>query len=145
MSELTDSVVEGSMQEVTWIEIADRGLLYRINNEIMHPLGLAVFYDPSTGVSEGAFVAPDGAFAYDEKTAAQHESLAQAKADDFESRARWLEARCAELSNSLVEMQTRLDDVLDECRGLRHLNAVLGSSNKRLRGILRDAELERSA
>jgi hypothetical protein len=59
MSELTDSVVEGSMQEVTWIEIADRGLLYRINNEIMHPLGLAVFYDPATGVSEGAFVAPN--------------------------------------------------------------------------------------
>lgn len=49
---------------IDWNELSKRGLLERINREIMHPLGLAVFRDPDTGKSGGALISPDGAFQY---------------------------------------------------------------------------------
>jgi hypothetical protein len=52
---------------VDWNEISKRGLLERINREIMHPLGLAVFRDTYTGISNGALVAEDGAWEYSDK------------------------------------------------------------------------------
>lgn len=52
------------LQRIDWNEISRRGLLERINREIMHPLGLAVFRVPETGVSPGALVSPDGCFVY---------------------------------------------------------------------------------
>lgn len=45
---------------IDWNEISRRGLLERINREIMHPLGLAVARHVDTGASPGALVAPDG-------------------------------------------------------------------------------------
>ncbi|APQ14762.1 hypothetical protein BJP27_24420 (plasmid) [Pseudomonas oryzihabitans] len=51
-------------QVIDWNEISRRGLLVRINREIMHPLGLAVARDVETGKSPGALVSPDGAWAY---------------------------------------------------------------------------------
>lgn len=51
---------------IDWNEISKRGLLVRINNEIMHPLGLAIFRDEFTGVSGGAVIAPDGIWTYEE-------------------------------------------------------------------------------
>jgi hypothetical protein len=51
-------------ETIDWNEISRRGLLKRINKEIMHPLGLAIWRDPDTGLSGGAFVAPDGVFVY---------------------------------------------------------------------------------
>lgn len=39
---------------IDWNEISRRGLLVRINREVMHPLGLAVARDPATGKSPGA-------------------------------------------------------------------------------------------
>lgn len=51
---------------IDWTEISQRGLLERINREIMHPIGLAVFRDPKTGTSGGAFVSPDGIWEYSE-------------------------------------------------------------------------------
>lgn len=53
---------------IDWNEISDRGLLVRINREIMHPLGLAVARDPATGRSPGAVVSDDGPFVYAEDT-----------------------------------------------------------------------------
>lgn len=49
---------------IDWNEISRRGLLVRINQEIMHPLGLAVARNVDTGQSPGALVSPDGAWAY---------------------------------------------------------------------------------
>lgn len=49
---------------IDWNEISKRGLIRRINTEIMHPLGLAVCRDPDTGVSRGALIAPDGVWNY---------------------------------------------------------------------------------
>lgn len=58
----------GKLHEVIdWNEIADRGLLYRINNEIMHPLGLAIMRDLDTGESRGALVSPDGKWEFEAK------------------------------------------------------------------------------
>ena len=55
---------EQQLYAVDWNEIADLGLLQRINREIMNPLGLAVYRDPSNGTSGGAMIADDGVWEY---------------------------------------------------------------------------------
>lgn len=52
------------MKVIDWNEISRLGLHERINREIMHPLGLAIFRVVETGQSPGAYVSPDGAFEY---------------------------------------------------------------------------------
>lgn len=54
---------------IDWNEISRRGLLVRINREIMHPLGLAVCRDPTTGTSPGAVVSNDGPWVYPDDVA----------------------------------------------------------------------------
>lgn len=49
---------------IDWNELSRRGLLVRINREILHPLGLAVCRDVETGKSPGAVVSDDGPFCY---------------------------------------------------------------------------------
>lgn len=56
----------GGCEWVSWNELSARGLLIRINKEILHPVGLAVFRDPKTGISQGASIAPDGVWEYDQ-------------------------------------------------------------------------------
>lgn len=51
---------------IDWNEISRRGLIERINREIMHPLGLAVCREVETGQSPGALVSQDGPFCYPE-------------------------------------------------------------------------------
>ncbi len=55
----------GGCDWISWNELSERGLIIRINNEILHPIGLAVFRDPQTGMSRGALVSPDGVWEYD--------------------------------------------------------------------------------
>lgn len=55
-------------ETIDWNEISRRGLLIRINREIMHPLGLAVCRDPATGRSAGAIVSSAGPFVFAEDT-----------------------------------------------------------------------------
>ncbi|MNP80999.1 hypothetical protein D3C76_1792490 [compost metagenome] len=52
------------LKVIDWNEISRLGLHERINREIMHPLGLAIFRVVETGASPGAYVAPDGVFEY---------------------------------------------------------------------------------
>jgi hypothetical protein len=52
------------MKVIDWNELSRRGLLMRINREIMHPLGLAICRIPETGVSPRAIVSPDGPFVF---------------------------------------------------------------------------------
>lgn len=60
--------VNGQELEVLdWNELSDRGLIERINREVLHPLGLAMMRDPTTGQSRGAIVSPDGVWQYPEK------------------------------------------------------------------------------
>ncbi|MEI7408160.1 3'-5' exonuclease [Pectobacterium aroidearum] len=49
---------------IDWNELSKRGLLVRINKEIMHPIGLAIFRDQETGGSGGALISPDGKWEY---------------------------------------------------------------------------------
>lgn len=51
---------------IDWNELSRRGLLVRINREILHPLGLSVCRDPATGLSPGAVVSDDGVWVYPE-------------------------------------------------------------------------------
>ncbi|WP_432777781.1 hypothetical protein O4O02_01975 [Pseudomonas fortuita] len=51
---------------IDWNELSRRGLLVRINREILHPMGLAVCRDPETGLSPGAVVSDGGPFVYAE-------------------------------------------------------------------------------
>ncbi|EAQ5053939.1 hypothetical protein C9F40_09650 [Salmonella enterica] len=56
----------GGCEWVSWNELSARGIIVRINKEILHPIGLAVFRDPNTGISQGALIAPDGVWEYDQ-------------------------------------------------------------------------------
>lgn len=56
----------GGCDWISWNELSERGLIIRINKEILHPIGLAVFRDPNTGISQGALIAPDGLWEYDQ-------------------------------------------------------------------------------
>ncbi|EPR1455208.1 DUF7415 domain-containing protein [Citrobacter koseri] len=52
---------------LSWSELALRGLVFRINYEVLHPQGLAMMYDPATGISDGALVASDGIWNYSDE------------------------------------------------------------------------------
>lgn len=54
---------EGTQVAVNWTEISNLGLLQRINREVMHPLGLAIYRDED-GTSDGTLVADDGVWEY---------------------------------------------------------------------------------
>ncbi|MCF6442337.1 hypothetical protein L1077_23195 [Pseudoalteromonas luteoviolacea] len=55
------------MKVLDWNELAELGLLAKINKEILHPLGLAAVRDSTTGQSAGALVSDDGVWEYDPK------------------------------------------------------------------------------
>jgi hypothetical protein len=55
---------ESNQVAINWNEISDLGLLQRINKEVMHPLGLAIYRNPEDGNSPGALVADDGVWEY---------------------------------------------------------------------------------
>lgn len=55
------------LPHINWNEMSSRGLVFRINNEILHPLGLALSYNPDTGASECVYVSPDGGFQYSDE------------------------------------------------------------------------------
>ena len=57
----------GAYETVNWKELSERGLVFRINHEIMHQLGLAVMYESVTGLSGGAVVAADGMWSYSDE------------------------------------------------------------------------------
>lgn len=55
------------MREIDFNELNKLGLIYEINNKILHPLGLSLNYDPETGKSSGALIIEkDSNFEYDE-------------------------------------------------------------------------------
>ena len=54
----------GGCDWLDWNQLSALGLLIRINAEILHPLGLAIFRDPAFGSSPGAMISPDGTWEY---------------------------------------------------------------------------------
>ena len=49
---------------INFNELSDYGLIWKINKEVLHPLGLALARNED-GTSNGCIVAPDGAWEYD--------------------------------------------------------------------------------
>ncbi|WP_425642894.1 DUF7415 domain-containing protein [Marinomonas gallaica] len=58
------------IKTIDWNQLAELGLLGRINTEILHPLGLAISRNPATGASEKIMVSNDGKWEYDAATQA---------------------------------------------------------------------------
>lgn len=47
------------MKTIDWNKASELGLIRRINEEVLHPLGLAITRDPKTGSSNFLVIAPD--------------------------------------------------------------------------------------
>lgn len=71
------------MKTLTWNDLSNLGLLFRINNEILHPLGLAITREPNTGVSSKILVAPDGVFEYSNDIVSKYNSTEVSSHDDI--------------------------------------------------------------
>lgn len=52
------------LKTINWCVWADLGLVEEINRKVLHPKGLAMSYEPDTGISRGALVSPDGLFEF---------------------------------------------------------------------------------
>lgn len=52
------------MKTIDWNKASELGLIERINSEILHPLGLAMYRTPDSGSSGGILVSPDREFQY---------------------------------------------------------------------------------
>ena len=44
------------MKSVDYNQLSEWGLIYKINKDVLHPLGLSLSRDPKTGVSESIFI-----------------------------------------------------------------------------------------
>ena len=51
---------------INWNQMSELGLIYKINKEILHPIGLSISRNPENGHSEAILIADDGAWCYDE-------------------------------------------------------------------------------
>lgn len=49
---------------IDWNQMSELGLIYKINHEILHSLGLAISRNPDTGTSDKIYIASDGAWEY---------------------------------------------------------------------------------
>lgn len=60
MTKIKDAEADFSLpQLVDFSTLSKLGLIYKINHEVLHPLGLALGYNPDVGNSDGAFLSDD--------------------------------------------------------------------------------------
>lgn len=62
--------VQCGMSLMNWKELSEKGLVFRVNHEIVHPLGLAIRYETLNSVSGRAYIADDGVWQYSDKLVA---------------------------------------------------------------------------
>jgi len=55
------------MKELDWNEMSELGLIRIINEEVLHPLGLAMSRNPTTGTSDVILISDDGIWEYKDK------------------------------------------------------------------------------
>ncbi|WP_249648451.1 DUF7415 domain-containing protein [Pectobacterium carotovorum] len=104
------------MQSIDWNEISRRGLLVRINSEIMHPIGLAIFRDPDSGQSGGALVADDGVWQYEQNFLA---SVTASSAMENAEKAQTLATEIAEQERDKADLtQLVLSEISDFFAGI---------------------------
>lgn len=63
------------LSRIDWNEMSRRGLIKRINKEILHPLGLAMTLDVETGHSRFVVVSDNGPFVYEEDVISSPDSI----------------------------------------------------------------------
>ncbi len=51
-------IMEMKTKTVDWNKLSEWGLLYKINKNVLHPLGLALSRNPETGFSENCMIDP---------------------------------------------------------------------------------------
>lgn len=61
------------MVTVDWNWLSEQGLLYKINKDVLHPLGLAAFRNSNTGSSDAILVADDLVWEYSPDLVAENE------------------------------------------------------------------------
>lgn len=57
---MTTEYKAGQVKTINWNQASERGLVARINTEILHPLGLAMMRSPGDGMSPGLMLSVDG-------------------------------------------------------------------------------------
>jgi hypothetical protein len=55
------------LKTIDWNKMSELGLIFKINHEILHPLGLAISRNPDTGFSETVILSDDGKLEYSEE------------------------------------------------------------------------------
>lgn len=53
------------LKSLSWQELHDLHLIEKINQEYLHPRGLALSWEPDTNTSKCVLVSDDGTFEYD--------------------------------------------------------------------------------
>lgn len=51
---------------LTFREASELGLIQKLNREVLHPMGLALCWNPETNLSEGFLVSEEGEWKYDD-------------------------------------------------------------------------------
>ena len=65
-------MLEKQMKQVDWNQLSEWGLIWKINKEVLHPLGIAITRDPESGLSAGA-IQTDEPWKYDAEVEARNE------------------------------------------------------------------------
>lgn len=105
------------MKRIDWNEASRQGLVERINTEILHPLGLAMFRTPEDGVSPGLLIAEDGKWEYAPGTpgilptvTAERDAL-QERLNIADQRVDDLQAENADLCNTVKRSAMRIKEL----------------------------------
>lgn len=61
------------LTSLNYNELSALGLVYKINKEVLHPLGLALHYNVDDGISEGVYISPDRVYEYSYETSGEEE------------------------------------------------------------------------
>lgn len=61
------------MKKINYKDLSDWGLIYKINKEVLHPLGISLSWDPDTGSSDCLLVADDMIWRYADELAERNE------------------------------------------------------------------------
>ena len=64
----------GKFKMIDFEKLSEWGLIYKINKEVLHPLGLALTRELETPISKGAVISPDLKFEYTDDVVQRNEA-----------------------------------------------------------------------
>lgn len=71
--DIVNLLIDREQIPVGFQELSDKGLIYKINEEVLHPHGLSLTRDIDLDLSYGCVISHDGIFEYDKKTIEENE------------------------------------------------------------------------